>query len=356
TTLFRSDERRARALLGRARARYRLQRIRDALTDLDEVIAIASERKLAKLELEGVLERATALDWSDDWTGSAVAAVRAKELLATAPCPELEVEVRLAEARSLWRARSFDAAAPILHAVKIDARAGSKYETQIIAELMLATLYVDIGNFDDASREFDELIPICELRGDRLHLGVAYANRSWLWSASGEVDQCAADLRKAIQIAREIGQPVIERTATYNLAESMLWAGALDEALQLARRSVALQSAYGESVEQHDQLLVARVSAARGDRDALGLVLASLDTSKLTASDQIVVKVLRCVVDRAGDSGWRDALTGSDTLGVDTQLELAYLATKANQLASPFAEQIKSLATKHPIWSRRGVF
>jgi hypothetical protein len=45
-----TDSTRGRALLGRARARYRLQRVRDALVDLDAAIALA--RDLGDVDLE----------------------------------------------------------------------------------------------------------------------------------------------------------------------------------------------------------------------------------------------------------------------------------------------------------------
>src|SRR5262249_60084005 len=50
-----------RALVGRARARYRLQRVRDALADLEEALAIAVSHGDARLEIEVLLEQATAL-------------------------------------------------------------------------------------------------------------------------------------------------------------------------------------------------------------------------------------------------------------------------------------------------------
>jgi len=98
---------RAEALLGRARARYRLQRVRDALVDLDEAIAIAIELGDARLELEASLEKATALDWADDYAASAELAAHGRALLARVPDPALAIDVDLAEVRSLWRAQRF---------------------------------------------------------------------------------------------------------------------------------------------------------------------------------------------------------------------------------------------------------
>ncbi|MEO8700648.1 MAG: protein kinase [Kofleriaceae bacterium] len=347
------DLARGRALLGRARARYRLQRVRDALVDLDEVLAIATELGDPVLEVEALLERATALDWSDDYTGSAAAAAHARGRVASLGRADLEAETALAEARSLWRARKFDEAIPRLREVVV---AGRGSETETLAKLMLATALVDVGEFAEAGAAFDELILACEANDDRLHLGAAYANRSWLWSAQGEVDRSAEDTRRVIQIAREIGQAMLERIATYNLAESLLWNGPLDEALQRARRSLSLQSSHGEGAAHFDQLLVARILAARGERDELSRLLAILDAAELSDSDRVIVKVLHCANAGSSMDVWTAALTATSELGVDNRLELAHLAVRAGTLAPELARSMRDLATSHPIWSRRSEF
>lgn len=350
------DADRACALLGRARARYKLQRIKDALADLEEALAIATEIEHAALEIEILLEQATALDWSDDHAGSAAAAERAQRRLAVERVPELAVDVELAIGRTAWRARAFDEAATRLRATKQQAHALGRHDVEILASLLLATLLVDTGNADAALAEFDELIPLCEREDDRLHLGSTYANRSWLWSARGQLDRCAEDLRRVIQIGREIGQAALERAATYNLAEARLWADDLDEALRLATRSLAIQRSYGESVADHwDLLLIARIQAARDDVDALGITLASLDTSALEDPERATVAVLECVRDRApiADARWTDALARTASLPVDTRLELAALAATRRALPPALAEEVRALAQTHPLWASR---
>ena len=343
------DPERARALLGRARSRYRLQRVRDALGDIDRALAIAGDRRL---EIELLIEKATALDWSDDYTGSAEAAARARALIEHAP--ELAVDVDLAEARTLWRTQKFAEAAPRLRAVKSAARAADRGETELLATLMLATLLADVGDLDAARPAFDELIAMCEARDDRLHLGAAYANRSWLWSARGEVERCAEDLRRVIQIAREIGQAMLERIATYNLAESLLWHCAYDEALRLAQRSVALQRAHGEGAPHFDQLLVARILAAQRAHRELAAVLRELEVATLARHEIILVTALRCAADRAPPERWASALAAARELAIDNQLELAHLARDAGALPAALAAELRPAAAAHPIWCRRG--
>ena len=354
--LVAEDPRRGRALLGRARARYKLQRINDALVDLGAALAIAAAHHDVKLEIEALLEKATALDWAEDFAGSAAAAQRAKELVAVHPSYDLGVETDLALGRSAWRARDFDTAAPLLASVMERAPKHGRHDAEIIATLLSATLKVDIGAFDEAAREFDKLIPLCEARDDRFHLGAAYTNRSWLWSASGQIERCAEDLRRVIQIAREIGQAILERVATYNLAESMLWAGSLDEALQSARRSLTLQRGYGEGAANFDQVLLARVHAARGDRIELRATLDAIATEGLAPPEQAIVRVLGCLVGNASPDAWEAALSSAnELLGVDHKIELGHLAWSAGVLSEARITEWKTWIAAHSVWSRRTI-
>src|SRR5439155_14744348 len=93
----------ARELLGRARARYRLQRVRDALADLEEALAIAAGFGDHRVEVEVLLEYATALDWSDDYAGSASITERAIARYREAGDGELGPDIALARARMIYR-------------------------------------------------------------------------------------------------------------------------------------------------------------------------------------------------------------------------------------------------------------
>jgi tetratricopeptide (TPR) repeat protein len=345
------DAARGRALLGRARARYRLQRVRDALADLDEARGIAGELGDTALEIETLLEQATALDWGDDYASSSAIAERAATKLEATPVTALEIELGLARGRSEFRAGKFAAAVPTLRAVMTAATG----ESEIVAGVLLAPSLVEIGELDAAEEVFAQMIQLCEARGDRFHLGACYANRAWLWSARGEVDRTASDLRVVIQVAREIGQATLERIGTYNLAEDRLWQGSLEEALHLARRSLAIQRGHGEGTERWDQLLVARILAAFGDRAGeLASLLDVLEAGELDPGDRAMVRVLRCAAgDHAADE-WRNALDDGDSiLPLDRRLELAHLAIRRGMLPAERRDQVRELATRHPIWLRR---
>jgi tetratricopeptide (TPR) repeat protein len=349
------DPARGRALLGRARARYRLQRVRDALADLDESIAIAVELGDPLLEIEALLEKATALDWSDDFEASATVAGQARARLAASPSrtPQLELEAALAEGRTLFRRQQFEQAAARLQAVVPAALAIDHLEVATIGRLLLSPSLVELGALDQAEQVFGELIAMCEAGNDRFHLGVAFANRAWLWSKRGNIEQTARDLRVVIQVAREGGQPMLERIVTYNLAEDRLWQGAFDESLQLARRSLAIQRAYGEGSVAFDQLLLARVLAARGDRDELGGVIVALRAAELSEPDRLVVEVLSCACEDRPIEHWQPPLLAAQGLADDVRLELAHLAIRSGALPAELRGELRALATQHPIWAGR---
>ncbi len=344
---------RGRALLGRARARYRLQRVRDALIDLDEVIAIATTVGDPALEISALVEKSTALDWVDDFETSSAVASRARSRLEAVDDPMLALDVELAEGRSLFRRQQFDEAVPHLRAVMARASEQVRTEVETIARVLLAPALVEIGALDDAERVFADLISLCETRDDRLHLGAAYANRAWLWSKRGAVERTADDLRVVIQLAREIGQATLERIATYNLAEDRLWQGALDEAVQLARRSLALQRGHGEGDDNLDLLLLGRVLAAREELRELGEVISMIDRETVSPSDRLVLAVLECASEERDAGDWSSAFGATRELGSDLRLELGYLVARSGALDPSTRDELRELAHQHPIWSRR---
>jgi tetratricopeptide (TPR) repeat protein len=347
------DAARARALVGRATARYKLQRVRDALADLEEALAIAVGAADAALETRVLLELATALDWGEDFTRSAEIAERARARAGDAGDAALDLDVALAIGRTHFRKQEFAEAAHTLRDVVSRARAAGRGEVETVAGLLLGPSLVAAHDLDAAERAFEELIAHCEHTHDRAHLGFAFTNRAWLWEARGQVDRSARDLREVIQLARELGQAVVERIGTHNLAESLLWAGELDESLRLSARCLAIQEAHAEGSTAPDRLLLARVHVARGDRDdGRRLVSAFEATAAIENEDQLVVAALRCALDDDA-SGWPRVLGALDLAFPQLRVELAHLAARAGQLVEPTRTDIIELARKDPTWSRR---
>src|SRR5262249_20759469 len=114
---------RAHALLGRARARYRLQRMNDALVDLDEAAAIAAQIGELPLEIEALIEQGTVLDFIEGIAGNferskqIAARARARLGAAAASYPALAIDLDLADARTLFREQKFADGVPLLRDV-----------------------------------------------------------------------------------------------------------------------------------------------------------------------------------------------------------------------------------------------
>jgi tetratricopeptide (TPR) repeat protein len=342
-----------RALLGRARARYRLQRVRDALADLEEAIAIGVQYGDARLEIEALLEQATALDWSEEFSDSAAITERALARHRESGDAELGPEVALARARMIYR-QTGPAAVPLLADVVEQARRFGHSETETIARLLLAPALIEAKQLGAAEAAFDELLELCRRHDDRLHLGAAIANRMLLWGACGQLDRVEADLRTVIQLAREAGQVMLERGATHNLAEHRLWQDALGEALTLARRGLSLQVSHGESATAVDELLLARILAARGELAEARNFVARLGARELPAEDRIVVEILRCFLDGASPADWQVWLERADAaLSEDLRLELAALAQRRSALSLERLAHVRLLARRNSLWSRR---
>jgi tetratricopeptide (TPR) repeat protein len=350
------DAERGRALLGRARARYRLQRVRDALADLGAALAIAVALGDGRLEIEALLEQATALDWGDDFAGSAAVARRVAAHR-EAGSPELRPEITLGLARSVYRQARFAEAVPLLEEVVALARAAGHTETETIALVMLGHALAEVMQLDRAELVFGELIEDCERDDDRFHLGAAYANRMILWTLWGKVERVEADLRTVIQLAREVGQATLERIATHNLAEQRLWQGALDEAANLARRGLSLQRGHGEGPTWADELLLARILAARGDVAETRALIAAISKHDIGDDNRVIVGVLECCLAPVAPDVWRDRLAVADAVvSEDVRLELASLAQRYAALPPEKLADVRALASRHPVWSRRHAF
>ena len=357
--LARRDEPRARALLGLARARMRLQRLLDARAVLDEALSIAREIGDARLEVELALEQAIVLDFCEDFDGARANVELARDRLATTSDDGLAIDLAVALGRDEFRRQKYDEAATTFMDVLDRARAVDRHETATIAALLLGPALSDLGRLDEAERVFEQLIADCIAHDDRFHLAAAYGNRAWLWSAKGEIDRTADDLRHASQLARESGQAVVERSVVHNLSEQMLWEGKLDEALQLARRGLSLQSRAAEGGTGLDRLLLARVLAARGELIELREVLATFSgelTETMGDNDLAGAKtleVLHALANNGSTDVWEKALEGTEPVFLQLRLELWILAARHGRLSDTRTEIARELAAADPLWKRR---
>ncbi|MEO8846468.1 MAG: protein kinase [Kofleriaceae bacterium] len=345
---------RVRALLGRADARSHQQRSEIAIEDAEAAVEISITLGDPELEIEArlalsrVLDLATDFDRSRDMTETALA----KLATVASATPELRREAALAQARSAFRAEDFVETTQQLRAI-VNQPTEDGYEVEVVAALIYGPSLARLGELAEAEKVFADLIARCVARDDLFHLCAAYGNRNWLWSANGMVERAAEDLRLTIQVAREAGLPGLERVATWNLAEDRLWQGSLEEALRLARRSLALQSGHGDGNTQPDRMLLARVLAARSEYPELHDLVRALREEGFDGADLAMIELLEAAIVDAPVVRWDELLAKIDTLDEGTQLELWHLAARHHRLHGDARGKIAALVAGAPIWAPR---
>jgi tetratricopeptide (TPR) repeat protein len=268
--------------------------------------------------------------------------------------PDVELDLALADARTLFREQSYDAAIPVLRRLFRRAKTQHLDDTATVAALLLGCALADRHRLEEASRVFADVIADCLARGDSFHLTAAYANRTWLWSALGDIEQTERELERVIQVAREGGLAVLERTATHNLAEHRLWLGYREDALLLAKRSLALQTTAGEGGTQSDRLLVARALAGAGKLGELGQVVATFTSDDgVTPEEAITLAVLRAVVLGSQDALIDAAARLDQVPFVQLRLELGALAIARGAVREPMRQRLVDAAKVDPVWKSR---
>ncbi|WP_437658058.1 protein kinase domain-containing protein [Sorangium sp. So ce1182] len=356
--------RRAHALAGRGKARYCLHRILEALADLELARGLARELGDGRLTAELLFEEATALDHATDYAESARRAFEARAIVERLGDRTLENRLLMALGRSCWRQQRVAEAIELLDRASAGAAAEGDQETRVIALLLLAMALVIAGRLDEAEARFCEVIALSKEMKDRLHLCSAYANRAYLWAALSAPERGLQDLSRAVELAREIGNPGPEHVATHNLAELLHWCGREDEALALARRSRVLDERFGERAAPDDALLIARIQAARGElREAARLVAWVADECSPDASAPALYalfRMLKLVLAAEGlgppsdggdqEDSW-EALTdfAERSLPVEELLEVLYFRARLAASAGRHKDALAVLDKARPV-------
>jgi tetratricopeptide (TPR) repeat protein len=363
---------RAAALGGRGHARYRLHRLADALDDLRAARATAESLAQHHLVVEMLLEEATALDWAGKFEESAERTEQAEQRAAALDLqedPRLRARLRLARGRTHWRRGRASESIPILDQAVAGAAAAGDHEGESIGLLLLALALVLEGRLDEAEQRFAEVMARCEAAGDALHLCGVYANRMFLWSARKQTERAVADLRRAIDLAREIGNPTPETIATHNLAELLYWSGDDDESLALAHRALRLHERFDEVAMSEHALLVARIHAARGEvaeaHTYLSWIESHCPTESLSAAAGIQSDMLGLVIasstrQAVGAADWdallaraRAALPGEELVEILWwRARLAVRFARWGEAASALGEA-RARLDEVPIWRHR---
>lgn len=336
----------AEALVGRARARYRQQRMADAIVDARNAAEIARAIGDNERLVDALLEEATALDWAEDFATSALRAQEARQC--GSADPGRQVRIALAEARAAFRQHPADAAASLLSVANQAVEHGDR-ETTVIAAMLAGPVLLRESQIDRAQEIFALGEATCKQSGDLFHLAALLVNRIPLWWARGDIDRCMKDLRDAIHLAREHGQAMIERSGAYNLAEVLLWRNQLDEAHEWAQWSLSLQEQSGVSAAIPDLLLTLRVAAARNNRDTVALRLIELP-EQLNPVDGCFRDALEMWL-RPTTHGWRRVLSVVDrVLDYDQAIEIACLARSTGMLDADMERDFGARVRGSAIW------
>jgi tetratricopeptide (TPR) repeat protein len=267
---------------GRGLMRYRLARYEDALGDLRRARAMAVAADDGPAQIATALDEATVLDWVEEWVRSRELAEEAAALAARLPGgPGALLEARLAMAlgRSACRFSNDVEAARLLLAAAAGAEplGDAAYETLVVALLLAGYVLATLERLDESEAAFARVIPLAASRSDQLHLASALGNRMVLWTLRDEPDRALVDLQEVLRIAREIGNPRLEANSRTMLATAFHWLARDAEAEAEARRAIEVDDhRYGASARLESRVILARILAAKGQRDAAATVLAEI--------------------------------------------------------------------------------
>ena len=256
------------ALRGRALMRYRLSRYEDASKDFELAREIAHHLGELESEIEILLDEATALDWADEYRRSKELVDVAELLARNCETPLLEAKLLMGLGRSCVRFNTHERAAELygLAAQRAGELGDAGYETYVISLLHNGYVLASLGRLEESERAFDRVIPLCEQRGDKLHLGAALGNRITLWTCRNDEHRLMADLYRLLQICREMGNGRMEQQAHFYLGLYLRYLGELEDAEKHARRAVEIdEKRLGEAARPESSLLLARVFAAAGN-------------------------------------------------------------------------------------------
>jgi tetratricopeptide (TPR) repeat protein len=259
------------AAKGRGLMRFRLGRHEGALKDLDTALERARKTDARRAQIEILLDVGVVVDWMMDVARSAAVVDEAEALAAGEPTPpELEARLLMGRGRTLVRQeKTRDAVAVFRNVVDLAGRLDAKgYETYAQSLAMLAWCQAIIGSYEESEDAFTRCISVTEEHGDVIGLSAALVNRCTLSFFTNNVDRVLADYKRAIQIAREHGLPMLECLTVKDLGEIYLLIGRPEEAEPLAQRCIELNvQTFGEGVSRvfNAQLLLARLKWYGGD-------------------------------------------------------------------------------------------
>ncbi|MCC6551951.1 MAG: protein kinase [Polyangiaceae bacterium] len=259
--------RRMRALAGRGKSRVTSHRPREAQEDLEEARRLAASLGDSNAVAELLLEEATALDWEGDFERSGARTDEARPLVGASGSRRLQARLVVADGRAAFRRARIPASISLLEQGLAMATDELDYDSQVIALLLLGGALSIAERPAEAELCLDRAIALTSCAHDLPHLCMAHLNRTHVWLARREPDRAIGDLSRAVVLAREMGNPNVERAASLSLGEILYWAGRSEDALLYARRARLLEERFHELPSAHVALLLARILV---EMDAMG--------------------------------------------------------------------------------------
>ncbi len=284
-----ANPRRLAAFRCRGLMRYRLSRYEDACKDFELARAIAHRLGELEAEVETLLDEATALDWVDEYRRSKELVEKAEWMARNHDSAMIEARVLMGLGRSCVRFNSYERAAELylLAVEKAEQLGDAAYETYVISLLHRGYVLASLGRLEESERAFNRVIPLCEERGDKLHLGAAIGNRFMLWTCRNDEEGLLTDLHRLLQICREMGNGRMEQQAHFYLGLFLRWLGELGDAEKHARRAMEIDGKrLGEAARPESALLLARVLAAAGNATGARDILNQIQTRRSRAQER----------------------------------------------------------------------
>lgn len=351
-----------RALRGRGRARYAIERPQDALDDLDDAARLARVAGDDCALADIYLDEAEVLDWLMRVEESARAAQEAAAISARIDDSRLRGRVQAAEGRSLLRRGDTGEGISRLRAACSTAAISGDRETQIVCYVMLGPALVFADEVAAAEEAFEKAIQLCLQTNDRFHLGSAHGNRVLLWTRLREHARAIEDVEAALAVARELGLSFLEYSGLHNLAELLFWKGHAKLALERALAAYHLDGRVRPDPSPDSSLLVARIHLSEGRRDEAQAVLAAAmrqcGWERFAPVHRVLARhVTLCTSDVVRDQQWIElGDLAARTLPVDEHLEVLHgivseLIDRGNLgLAESFLAEAETRTANEPAW------
>ncbi|WP_437670051.1 protein kinase domain-containing protein [Sorangium sp. So ce131] len=360
--------RRARALAGRGRSRYRLCRVQEARADFGDALSLAESLGDARLTATLLLEDATALDWAFEFEASARRVEQARPLVEAERSPVLELRLRVAEARTLWRRGRLEESIAELTACAERAAELGDYDARVLALMMLPFQLASARRLEESEPAFRQLIDQLTAAGDLFHLCAAYINRIALWALRWSLPGAVDDMRRAVDLARELGNPWLEKVASYNVSVLLYWSDRQREAQALARRARWLEEQSSDRPMPQTAILLAAIHLSLDEYEEANHLVDWVERScELGPRDMPDYALLRLVLSDLGlrphsppPPTWSEAIQlAREQLSIETMVRMLYWRARValRQGRSDEARGALASAREHraecPMWLPR---